>query len=67
MDEFVIDTQYLREYPRATSSQDALLKLAVKKYTPTSNPNPQPGDVTLIGSHGCGFPKVGISRRVILT
>lgn len=56
--EHVIDTQYIREYPRATVSQDASLSLVVKKYTPLNNPSPSPGDVTIIGAHGCGFPKV---------
>ncbi|RMJ21120.1 toxin biosynthesis protein [Aspergillus sp. HF37] len=47
----------MREYPRGASSQNAPLKLAIKKYTPIDNLNPQPGDVTLIGAHGCGFAK----------
>ncbi|KAJ5753528.1 uncharacterized protein N7511_007681 [Penicillium nucicola] len=55
--EHIIDGQYIREYPRATVSQGACLKLAVKKYVPTDNPNPQPGDVTIIGAPGGGFPK----------
>ncbi|KAJ5308919.1 hypothetical protein PENANT_c013G04900 [Penicillium antarcticum] len=54
--ERIIDGQYIREYPAATVSQDSL-KLAVKKYTPVDNPNPQPGDVTFIGAHGAGFLK----------
>lgn len=57
--EYVVDSQYIREYPRSTSTQDAPLKLAVKKYTPTNNPSPKPGDVTIIGAQGTGFPKVG--------
>jgi len=56
--EHVIDGQYIREYPRATVSQDSRLKLAVKKYTPVENAHPQPGDVTIVGAHGGGFPKV---------
>lgn len=55
--EHVIDAQYIREYPNATVSQDSPLKLVVKKYTPTDNPNPQPGDVTIVGAHGCGLLK----------
>lgn len=54
-----IDASYMREYPRGASSQTSPLKLALKKYTPLDNLNPQPGDVTLIAAHGCGFPKVG--------
>lgn len=56
--EHIIDGQYIREYPRATLSQAACLKLAVKKYVPIDNPVPQPGDVTIIGAPGGGFPKV---------
>jgi hypothetical protein len=56
--EHSVDGQYIREYPTATVSQDSCLKLAVKKYTPVSNPKPQPGDVTIIGAQGSGFPKV---------
>ncbi|KAK9859641.1 hypothetical protein MYU51_013817 [Penicillium brevicompactum] len=55
--EHVIDGQYIREYPRATLSQDSPVKLVVKKYTPKNNSSPQPGDVTIVGAHGCGFPK----------
>ncbi|KAL4977129.1 alpha/beta-hydrolase [Aspergillus desertorum] len=55
--EHIIDCQHIREYPRATREGNDVLKLAVKRYTPRSNPNPQPGDVTIIGAHGSGFPK----------
>ncbi|KAJ5533125.1 toxin biosynthesis protein [Penicillium frequentans] len=55
--EHTVDTQYIREYPRATTTQDAPLKLIVKKYTPVDNLDPQPGDVTLVGFHGAGIPK----------
>lgn len=54
----LVDAQYIREYPHATSTQEAPLKLAVKKYTPIDNQNPLPGDVTLIGVPGTGIPKV---------
>ncbi|KAJ5319953.1 hypothetical protein PENANT_c040G01922 [Penicillium antarcticum] len=55
--EHIIDGQYIREYPRATVSQAACLKLAVKKHVPIDHLNPQPGDVTIIGAPGGGFPK----------
>ncbi|KAJ5360335.1 hypothetical protein N7517_009526 [Penicillium concentricum] len=55
--EHVIDAGYIREYPNATVSQDSPLKLVVKRYTPIDNSDPQPGDVTIIGAHGCGLPK----------
>ncbi|KAJ5322670.1 hypothetical protein N7452_010959 [Penicillium brevicompactum] len=55
--EHVIDGQYIREYPRATAAADSPLKLCIKQYTPIDNPNPQPGDVTIVATHGTGFPK----------
>ncbi|CAG8083708.1 unnamed protein product [Penicillium salamii] len=54
--EHIIDGQYIREYPRATVSQSACLKLAVKKYVPVDS-NSQ--GVTIIAAPGGGFPKVG--------
>lgn len=56
--EHVIDSQHIREYPHAIRRGDDGLKLVVKRYTPKSNPDPQPGDLTIIGAHGSGFPKV---------
>lgn len=56
--EHVIEAQHIREYMRATlDSQEEVLHLAVKQYIPLNNPNPQPGDVTIIGAHANGFPK----------
>ncbi|KAI6364967.1 hypothetical protein MCOR25_005562 [Pyricularia grisea] len=56
--EHVIEAQHIREYPRATAnSQEEVLQIAVKQYIPKNNPNPQPGDVTIIGAHANGFPK----------
>ncbi|KAH8697494.1 putative toxin biosynthesis protein [Talaromyces proteolyticus] len=56
--EHVVPGQYIREYPRATStSQEQTLRLAVKQYIPLDNPSPQPGDVTIIAAHANGFPK----------
>jgi len=56
--EHKIPCQHIREYARATSgSQETVLHLAVKQYVPKDNPNPQPGDVTIIGAHANGFPK----------
>lgn len=58
--EHILPSQHIRDYPRATAfSQEDVLKLAIKQYTPLDNPNPQPGDVTIIGAHANGFPKVG--------
>jgi hypothetical protein len=56
--EHLVPSQHVREYARATAhSQDDVLYLAVKQYTPKDNPSPQPGDVTIIGAHANGFPK----------
>jgi len=57
--EHTLTTSHIREYPGSTAgSQDDELKLAVKQYTPLDNQDPQPGDVTIIGGHANGFPKV---------
>ena len=57
--EHTLECQHIREYPRATAnSQEEVLYLAIKQYTPLDNPNPKEGDVTIIGAHANGFPKV---------
>ncbi|KAJ9647940.1 hypothetical protein H2201_001306 [Coniosporium apollinis] len=57
--EHVLPCQHIRQYPRATAGeQEDVLHLSIKQYTPLSNPNPRPGDVTIIGGHANGFPKV---------
>ncbi|CDM36757.1 hypothetical protein DTO013E5_2877 [Penicillium roqueforti] len=56
--EHVVPTQHIREYPGATANdQEEPLYLAVKQYIPLDNPNPQPGDITILGAHANGFPK----------
>ncbi|CAG7938458.1 unnamed protein product [Penicillium salamii] len=55
--EHVIDAQHVRDSAQATATPDAKLKLCIKQYTPLDNINPQPGDITIIGTHGTGFPK----------
>ena len=53
-----IPCQHIRDYPQATAyEQEDVLHLAVKQYVPLDNPNPQPGDITIVGTHACGFPK----------
>ncbi|KAE8377280.1 Alpha/beta hydrolase family-domain-containing protein [Aspergillus bertholletiae] len=48
----------IRERPGAVEpGQGANLRLAVKQYIPKNNPQPSPGDVTLIGAHANSFPK----------
>jgi pimeloyl-ACP methyl ester carboxylesterase len=56
--EHKVPCQHIREYPQGTSgSQNEVLYLHVKQYTPLNNTDPQPGDVTIIGAHANGFPK----------
>lgn len=57
--EHLVDCQHVREYPRATATEHGgALKLAIKQYTPLDNLEPQPGDITIIATHGSGLPKV---------
>ncbi|KAJ5086620.1 hypothetical protein NUU61_007927 [Penicillium alfredii] len=54
----VVPCQHIREYPAATANeQEEPLHLAVKQYIPLDNPDPQPGDVTILAAHANGFPK----------
>ncbi|RYP75444.1 hypothetical protein DL771_002329 [Monosporascus sp. 5C6A] len=56
--EHAIPAQHLREWPRATAgSQEDVLQIHIKQYKPLDNPDPQPGDVTIIGVGANGFPK----------
>ncbi len=56
--EHTIPAQHVREWPRGTAnSQEDVLHIHIKQYTPVDNPAPQPGDVTVIGAHANGFPK----------
>src|ERR1700759_5096755 len=53
-----VPCSYIREHPRALAdSENDQLYLAVKQYIPLSNPEPQPGDITIIGAHANAFPK----------
>jgi hypothetical protein len=63
--EHTVECQHIREYARATAkSQEEVLHLAIKQYIPFDNPNPKEGDVTIIGTHANGFPKVSQHRSV---
>jgi pimeloyl-ACP methyl ester carboxylesterase len=56
--EHVVPCQHIRDYPHAVlDDQETVLNLHVKQYIPVDNPDPQPGDVTIIGAHANGFPK----------
>lgn len=57
--EHTVPCQHIRHYPHATKdSQETVLHLSVKQYTPLENLHPRPGDITIIGAHANGFPKV---------
>lgn len=63
----IVPCQHIREYPRATvAEQEDVLHLAVKQYVPSDNLNPRPGDVTVIGAHANGFPKVMMFRMATM-
>ena len=56
--EHQVPCQHIREYPRATANgQEDVLYLAVKQYIPLNNPEPRPGDVTVIAAHANGCVK----------
>ncbi|RDA93536.1 hypothetical protein CP533_3970 [Ophiocordyceps camponoti-saundersi (nom. inval.)] len=53
-----VNAAHTREYPGATvGGDDDRPLLSVKQYVPLDNPDPQPGDVTIIGAHANGFSK----------
>lgn len=58
--EHTLPSSHIRSYPYATLNNDdeEPLQLAIKQYTPVDNPKPRRGDVTIIGAHANGFPKV---------
>lgn len=57
--EHIIPCSYIREYPGALlDSQEDVLRLHVKQYTPRNNFRRQPGAITIIGAHANAFPKV---------
>ena len=57
--EHVVPCQHIREYPRAIATeQEEELHLSVKQYIPLDNLDPKPGDITIVGGHANGFPKV---------
>lgn len=57
--EHTVDCSHTRQYLASTANGDHdIPKLAVKQYIPHDNTNPRPGDVTIVGAHANGFPKV---------
>ena len=64
IEEHVVPCQHIREYRRATAdTNEDVLQLHIKQYTPWTNLEPRSGDVTIIGGHGNGFVKVGCPPR----
>ena len=56
--EHVIPASHIRGFHRGVRDESsAHLRLALKEYVPKSNPDPRPGDVTLIVAHGIGSAK----------
>lgn len=51
--------QHIRHYSHGSSSdnEEAVIRVAVKRYTPLSNLDPQPGDLTILAGHAAGMPK----------
>ena len=59
IEEHKVPCQHIRQYPRVTrAKQEEVLHISVKQYTPLNNLKPKEGDVTIIGAHANGFPKV---------
>ena len=57
--EHIVPAQHIREYPGATAStQEDVLRLHVKQYTPLHPAELLDGAVTVIATHANGFPKV---------
>jgi len=59
IDEHTLDASHIRSFPRTTSThQNEVLQMAIRQYTPLSNPNPKPDDITIVAAHANAFPKV---------
>lgn len=65
--EHILEGQHIREYAEATAfKQEDVLRIAIKQYVPLENLDPQPGDVTIIGAHANGYPKVSESVHLLV-
>ena len=57
----VVPGQYIRQYPGATlDSQEDVLQLHVKQYTPIDHDTTRVKGITVVGAHANGFPKVEV-------
>lgn len=55
--EHILPCQHIREYPKAIRHDSSPLRLAIKEYRPLASFNNVPGAVTIIATHGNGFPQ----------
>jgi hypothetical protein len=64
--EHVLPGQHIREYVHSINGpQESVIQLAIKQYIPKDRPSQVPKNaVTIIGTHGTGFPKVCTSRAL---
>lgn len=60
--EHVLPGQHIREYVHSINGpQETMIQLAIKQYIPKDRLDPVPKNaITVIGTHGTGFPKVCI-------
>lgn len=61
--EHVITCQHIRGYPHSTKSPSALLKLAIKQYTPTFQAEGTQPKITIIAAHANGIVKVSYTKH----
>lgn len=65
--EHTLPTCHIREYPRALADdQEDVLQLAIKQYTPKEKAVSPRQEVTIIGAHANGFPKVRSIRDSLI-
>lgn len=65
IEEHVVPACHIREYPGATAhSQEEVLHLHVKQYIPLEVLDDTLVQVSLVGAHAIGFPKVGGTSQV---
>jgi len=58
IDQHKLEASHIRGFSRSTSTtQEEVLHLSIKQYTPLTNPTPKPGDITIIAAHANAFPK----------
>jgi len=64
--EHTVPTCHIREYPAATAhSQEEVLHLHVKQYTPLDATEFAPDAITLVGAHAVGCSKASHLTRLL--